>query len=72
MKHDNFVIKGSTHRMLGVRDPWMLIKVKKNYMRYFCQNTYIKPLGEKHFGKKFCLNHPTVQERRECQKPTIK
>ena len=38
----------------GVRDPYMLIKVKKNLRGLVLhQNTPFMPLGEKHIGKKF-------------------
>ena len=43
----------------GVRDPQMLIKVKKNlHGLVLHQNAPFKPLGEKHIGKKFFLDHP--------------
>ena len=50
---------GVTIRMWGVRDPEMLIKIKRKLHGLFLhQNTPFKFLGEKHMGKKFFLNHP--------------
>ena len=44
--------------MWGVRDPQMLIKVKKIYMEYFCTKTHhLSPLGKNISNTSF-LNHP--------------
>ena len=43
--------------MWGVRDPYILIKVKKICVGYFCTKTHFLSPMEKNILEKFFLNH---------------